>query len=380
MQEVKDETTEINLASATTEDLWRDYATQNPVPLYNRWVESLGLPIHKGYYFEDLRTLEVAPWEERGCNAAFIQLTGLDVTEVRIAEIPGGKTTRPAKLALDEVMYVVEGQGLTKIWAEGHPARVIEWGKRSLMCIPRNHYAQFTNMRGDKPARLLHYNYLPLGLAMIPDPEYFFNDTYSSHRILDEQQDGFYSEAKVFPGAGATWIGNFFPDLSLWDQLTVQRLRGGGKFVRILYPGSQMASHLAVFPSRTYKKAHRHGAGFVIVVPAGEGYSVMWLEGEEKRVFPWHEGSLISPADRMFHQHFNLGTSDARYLALWPAPLPGVRAEQIADLKGDQIEFPDEDPWLRQNFEAELAKRQLTSDMPEEAYRDPNYQWTKDSS
>ncbi len=118
----------------------------------------------------------------------------------------------------------------------------------------------------------------------------------------------------------------------------------------------------------------------MIVVPAGEGYSVMWLEGGEKRVFPWHEGSLISPPDRMFHQHFNLGTSDARYLALAPAPLPGVRGERIADLKRDQIEFTDEDPWLRQNFEAELAKQQLTSDMPEEAYRDPNYQWTKDSS
>ena len=38
---------------------------------------------------------------------------------------------------------------------------------------------------------------------------------------------------------------------------------------------------MSVFPSKTYKKAHRHGPGFMIVIPGGEGYSVMWREGQE---------------------------------------------------------------------------------------------------
>ena len=43
---------------------------------YDLWMESVGLPIHKGFYIEDIRTLELAWWEERQCNAAFIQLMG----------------------------------------------------------------------------------------------------------------------------------------------------------------------------------------------------------------------------------------------------------------------------------------------------------------
>ena len=38
---------------------------------YDRWMESVGIPIHRGYYVEDLRTVELGRWEERGCNAAF---------------------------------------------------------------------------------------------------------------------------------------------------------------------------------------------------------------------------------------------------------------------------------------------------------------------
>ena len=35
---------------------------------------SMELPIYKGYYVEDLRTLPLGRWDERGCDAAFLQL------------------------------------------------------------------------------------------------------------------------------------------------------------------------------------------------------------------------------------------------------------------------------------------------------------------
>ena len=44
--------------------------------IYDRWMESRGVPVHRGYFIEDLRTIEVGPWAERECNAAFIQLKG----------------------------------------------------------------------------------------------------------------------------------------------------------------------------------------------------------------------------------------------------------------------------------------------------------------
>ena len=51
-------------------------------------------------------------------------------------------------------------------------------------------------------------------------------------------------------------------------------------------------------------------------------------------------------------------------------------SERVEDLSRDQIEYPNEDSWIRQLFEAELAKRGLRSEMPDGAYQDVNYQWS----
>lgn len=55
-----------------------DTDARAPLLPYDQWVQSLGLPVHKGYYVEDVRKLEVAPWPEMGCSAAFIQLAGME--------------------------------------------------------------------------------------------------------------------------------------------------------------------------------------------------------------------------------------------------------------------------------------------------------------
>ncbi len=351
---------------------------------YNEWIESLGLPIHKGYYHEDLRTAEMGWWEERGCNTAFIELVGQEgVSESRVTEIAPGKTTKPWQFALDEIFYVLEGKGLTTVWrADQSTRKTFEWQKHSLFMIPRQSFCQLANAQGDKPARLVSYNYLPPAMQAVGDPEFFFNNPYVSKQ--GEKLEEFYSEAKAewsegetqgqYAGGRYTWFGNFFPDMRAWDKLNPFRNRGaGGHVVWISFPNSSLWAHMSVFPSRTYKKGHRHGPGVLIVIPSGEGFSVMWEEGKEKIFIPWHEGSSFVPPNRWFHQHFNVSGAPARYLALH-APR-GASSERVQDPSRDQIEYPDEDPWIRQTFEKELAKRGLTSLMREEAYKDPNYQW-----
>src|SRR5215471_2144356 len=88
-------------------------------PPYDLWIESTGVPIHRGYYIEDARTVEVGPWAERECNAAFLQLAGCEgVTEARITEIPAGATLPPLRFAFDEIVYVVDGRGTTTVWSD----------------------------------------------------------------------------------------------------------------------------------------------------------------------------------------------------------------------------------------------------------------------
>ena len=353
---------------------------------YEEWIDSTGVPIHRGYFVEDARTVEVGWWDERQCNAAFLVLAGQEgVTEARITEIPPGKTLPPGHFALDEVVYVLEGRGLTTIWAtDNGPRKTFEWQKHSMFLVPRGHHFQLGSTQGNQPARLLHYNYLPISMSIVPDPNFYFENPYVDRQVLEGDQD-FYSEAQSFLPEGARnagriiWYGNFFPDMLAWDKLHTYEERGaGGLRVGVQFANSTMWSHMSVFPSRTYKKGHRHGPGVVIVIPGGEGYSIMWEEGKEKIVVPWHEGSVFVPPNRWFHQHFNVGAQYARYLAFHAPRGVAGRSERVEDLARDQIEYPDEDPFIRQKFEAELSQRGITSLMPDEAYRDRDYKWDYD--
>ena len=353
---------------------------------YDAWMRAQGIPVHTGFYIEDTRTIELAPWAVRGCDAAFVQLSGQEgVSEALVTEIPPGGSTPPLKLAADEIVYVLQGRGTTSVWGGAGERRTFEWHPRSMFVLPRNTWREYHNMRGDQPVRLLHYNYLPLGMSVVNDPDFFFNNPYdraAEHFLADAD---FYSQARIrrdensnFWGYRlALWSGNFFPDMQAWDRVDANTGRGGGgSTIMIKFPDSEMSCHMSVFPGRAYKKAHRHGPGRVIVIPGGEGYSVMWQEGGERQVIPWHEASLIVPPGRWFHQHFNLAAAPARYVAFHPPLQFHGYAEKVEDRARDQIEYVDEDPFIRQKFEAELGQRGLTSAMPAEAYSDRDYQWT----
>ena len=348
---------------------------------YGQWIETLDLPIHRGYFIEDARTVEVAPWPEMECNAAFIELAGMKgVSEARITEIPPGGTTAAVKFGLDDAVYVLEGNGITTVWAEGVEKKTFEWGPRSLFLIPQGATRQYSNARGDRPARLVHNNYMPVAMSLYPDPSFFYNNAYEVPSLLETDEAELYSVASRREGGrGATWHGNFFTDLAAWDGLVPHRQRGGGgHVVDISFPNSGMGGHMSVFPVGTYKKAHRHGPGVVIIIPGGEGFSIMWQEGEEQIVVPWHEGSMFVPPNQWFHQHFNVSKMPARYLALGPLQQTRPSAAK-GDRPNDQIEYPEEAPWIREHFESELAKRGVESLMPAGAYKDVNYKWTYDA-
>lgn len=350
---------------------------------YDLWIKTLELPVHGGYFVDDIRTLELGWWEERKCSAAILTLAGQEgVSEVRVSEVPAGKSTAPVYMTLDEIVYIADGRGMTTITSPSGVTKNFEWQKHSLFILPRHHTHQFSSLQGDRPARLLHYNSLPMAMTLLPDPDFFFNAKYADEtRLNGRNGEEFYSEAKVMAGdssdaRGAYWVGNFFPDMRVWDNLIPFKGRGaGGHVVWIRYPGAPLWNHMSVFPAQSYKKAHRHGPGTLIVIPAGEGFSYMWPEGEEKVFIPWHEASVFVPPNRWFHQHFNVGEGPGRYLAFHSPRGTRGNTERVTDTARDQIEYPQEDPIVRQTFEAEMAKRGMKSAMPDQAYKDPTFEW-----
>ena len=69
----------------------------------------------------------------------------------------------------------------------------------------------------------------------------------------------------------------------------------------------------------------------------------------------WKAGSLVSPPYFWYHQHFNTGTTKARYFAMTEGDFPkrlGI------PLQVEQIEADREDPAIKKRFEDELRKAQ----------------------
>ena len=137
----------------------------------------------------------------------------------------------------------------------------------------------------------------------------------------------------------------------------------GARMVRFNLAKSAMGGHISQFPVGTYKKAHAHGAGAHVVIMSGEGYSLMWPEGEGPRRYDWQVGSLIVPPNMWMHQHFNTGPTPARYLAFKVGSQRNAQGVMMCWISrrigGDQLDYADETPQVRAMFAEALTSNGL---------------------
>ena len=212
--------------------------------------------------------------------------------------------------------------------------------------IPLNAWYRHFNASGTEPARYLGVTNAPPVLRWWRNREFVFNNDF---RFTDR----FSSSDDFFSGSGTLyqrrkWASNFIPNapgMPLYDYLT----RGaGGVNASLEMAGNVTKAHISEFPVGTYKKAHRHGPGAHLVILSGEGFSLLWNGDEQSdlRKADWKvSGMVIVPADRTFHQHFNGGSTRARYLALRPGTglIGGPRSSDLSvNEGGGQIEYEDE--------------------------------------
>jgi hypothetical protein len=344
---------------------------------YQAWVEAQGLPIHRGYFVEDFKTAEVGPWVQRGTGGCFFELAGQEGwTQICVEEIPPGATSNPFKMATDDLIFVADGRGSTTIWAEGERPISFEWAKFSLFLIPANFSYQFSNMQGALPARVVHYNYLPMAMETVRDPTIMFDCPVVDKRRLYGGDD-FYAAAETVEVNGVRsnlWRGSFFPDTLAWDKLEPTGQMGVGmSHVGMRFPGSPIWAHISAFEPFTYKKAHRHGPGTIVILLSGEGYSLMYPEGADPVVCPWHEGAAIVPPNAWFHHHFVLSPTPARTLALHRSRLHPGLGETVEDYERNEVQYWQEAPAIRERFERELGQRGYASQMPPACYADRDF-------
>jgi quercetin dioxygenase-like cupin family protein len=344
---------------------------------YHKWIESQGIPIIRDFYIEDLRKVALAAWAWKGARGAYLNLIGTgSANDAYLCEIAPGQIIEPQRLLFEEMIFVVSGHGATSVWNDENRKVTFEWQEGSLFSPPMNTWRQHFNGSGTEPARLLVVTSAPPLINWFRDLDFITNNTHAFPSRFDGEADSFSGKGESYKVKAVTvWDTNFVPNVRTIP-LHVRSNRGaGGSFLQIELSENAMTAHISEFPVGTYKKAHRHGPGAHVVIIGGQGYSLMWPEGEPIKRFDWHDGSIIVPPENWFHQHFNTGATPARYLALrWGSrkhPRPWSERNYGTDESiksgGDQIEYADEDPMIRRMFEQELAKVGIACRMDEVA-------------
>jgi hypothetical protein len=301
-----------------------------------------------------------------------------------VAEIPAGGATNREQHLYEKVIYILEGNGSTTLEDSRGNTTQFEWSQGSLFAIPLN--APHRLFAAGQPVRYTAFTTAPLVFDLFYNEEFVYNSPFRFTERFDGQPDFLTLDKPHAPAARdmPIWETNFIPDVrtALVDPAGVK-----GKDVHLTQfeiAGNSLIGHLAKWPIGLYHKAHHHGGGAILLIVQSQGYTLMWPSelglhpyasghGDEVVRVDWQPGSAFSPPTGWFHQHFNTGNEAALQLAIrnGSSKFPfGMRRAQTKKgvLRstregGTMIEYEDEDPQVRKDFEAALAQTGVQSQM-----------------
>ncbi len=349
-----------------SEELAKKFATEKDTP-YTRWVRDEGLDIIGAHYVPNLHTVELKLWPRRGGSGVFINHEASRTSnDCYVCEIPQAQKLAPQRQLFEEMILILDGRGSTAVWNDAGQRVSFEWKAGSLFAIPLNTWHQHFNGSGKDAARYVAVTNAPLVINAFGEVAFVFNTVYDFKSRFSGEPDYFSNKGEQ---KGLLLDTNFVPDAVNLPVIAAKERGAGGGHIRFNMAKGSMNSHISQFPVGTYKKAHAHGPGAHVVILSGEGYTLMWPEGEEPRRYDWQVGSMIVPPNMWFHQHFNAGTTPARYLAFKHEGVAirnsqGVPKAWISRrVGGDQIDYADERPIIRHLFAEALAKHGLQPQM-----------------
>jgi oxalate decarboxylase/phosphoglucose isomerase-like protein (cupin superfamily) len=352
-----------------SQEMAEKFKTEKDTP-YLRFVRVEGLDIISAQYVPDLRTVELKPWPRRAGKGVYINHEASRTSnDCYVCEIAPGKKLEPSRHLFEEMILILSGRGSTTIWNNAGERVTFEWKAGSIFAVPLNCWYQHFNGSGQEVVRFVAVTNCPSVLNLYDNIDFIFNTNYDFKSRFSGEPDYFSAKGEQ---VGFLLQTNFVADAINLPLITAKERGAGGGHIRFNMAKGSIASHISQFPVGTYKKAHHHGPGAHVIVLSGEGYSLMWPQGEEARRYDWKYGTLIVPPNAWFHQHFNSGPTPARYLAFKyasPRNSQGVPMSWISKrLGGNQIDYADEKPAIRQMFADALARHGLTPRM-DDAYQ-----------
>jgi quercetin dioxygenase-like cupin family protein len=362
---------------------------------YDIFMEREGIPIYRAVVgVEDVTALPREPWARTGGLGTFVQLQGTFQSErgVYVGEIPGGQALEPEQHLYEEEVFVLQGRGVAQAWQDDGEKLTFEWGAGSVFSFPRNVCHRLYNA-GAEPVIFLGVTTAPMVINALEDLDLVFN---CNHKCADLYRDaGPYfaaSDTRTVEGwyQQTIWHTNFIPDPRRMILDALEQKAAGGLLTGYRMGPSFPHGHVSQWPEGRYHKAHYHEPGTVLLGLEGEGYVLAWdsrlgqrpyESGNASEVFKvsWGRNSIYSPPNGYYHQHFNTGAGSAKHISVYGAYLPlGVHemVDEHMNFKGllsvgeggTLIEYRDEDPRIRADFEEALRLKGIESKMVDRLY------------
>ena len=348
---------------------------------YLEWAEGEEVPVIEdfGVY---LHGVETAPWDRFGVSGAIVHLKGRgDFISVFLLDLaPGGKSA-PQRHLYEQVVYVLSGSGSTTVETPDGQSHTFEWGQGSLFAIPMNVPYRHFNGSGVEPARLSVTNNLCVMMNLFRDEGFVFGNGYGFANDLF-LNNGFAGEGEYIPDPRGLVMRdtNLVADIGAAELVAYEKRGPGSATMAYILADTGMHSHCSYIPVGRYKNAHRHGPDYHIVIVDGEGFSLLWHEGDEDFVrIDWTPGWMFAPPDQMYHQHFNTNPEPALYLATamgnerYPFTETNRRGKMGIDVSvkdgGAQIDFEDQDPRIHEMYLEALARSGVHCEMSGNARR-----------
>jgi quercetin dioxygenase-like cupin family protein len=368
---------------------------------YDDFMEAEGVPIYRGIGVRRVQDLPMAPWKRLGGRGSYIQLYGTEgLWGCYIVEIPAAGTLEVERHLYEKVVLVVEGRGSTEIWQEGMPKRQsFEWARGSLFSIPLNAYHRFVNA-ANAPALLLCGTSAPNIMNLVDNPRFVFNCPFDFSDRYSGAEDYFSPKDDLEPDPVrglAMKRTNLVPDMINCELPFDNRRSPGYRRVEPQMAGNRFYVWIGQHETGRYSKAHKHASAAVLICVRGKGYTYTWPEA--LGTTPWKDGKadkvlrqdyepvgMVSAAPMSgdwFHQHFGTSKEPLR-LTAWHGPnnarsrKPGRPGDAMMDWGaidmskgGSAVPYHLEDPAVRKEFEATLARSGIASRMKPEFYLRP---------
>jgi quercetin dioxygenase-like cupin family protein len=329
----------------------RDPIQLGPTP-YEQFLEKEGVPVTRGYFIEDLKTVKLERWERMGAFGCYLNMGDQQETDAYICEIAPASQTNPQRHLFENLVYIAAGRGATTVWHEESSKQTFEWTAGAVFAIPLNVSYQHFNVSRDEPVRFLAGTNAPHLINLFHNEDFIFRNPFEFRdRFLSEPE--FFRENKRL--TVRSWETNLVPDVNSFA-LDDYPMKGKGvRIMRFGLAGTTYGCHVQEFPVGSRSTFHRHGPGAIVTVTQGTGFAMVWREGEERRRFEIRPGSIYSPGDLMYHGHFNTGHIPLRHFAM-RGRSPKYSQDRYRTKLHEMIPFDEEPPDIHPEFLRELEK------------------------